>query len=76
MGNLQLTYTKDFGEHHIDALALMEGQQYKTFWNSEQSFKFDTNYFGFNNMKAGANVSWAMWTPSLRNIPSALTWHV
>ena len=58
MGNLQLTYTKDFGEHHIDALALMEGQQYQTFWNSEQSFKFDTHYFGFNNMKAGANVSW------------------
>ena len=29
MGNLQLTYTKDFGKHHIDALALMEGQRYK-----------------------------------------------
>lgn len=58
MGNLQLTYTKDFGKHHIDALALMEGQQYKSFENMGQAFKFDTNYFGYNNMQSGANVSW------------------
>lgn len=58
MGNIQLTYKKDFGAHHIDALALVEGQSYKTFWNSSEARGFETNYFGVNNMKAGANVSW------------------
>ena len=37
MGNIQLTYTKDFGKHHFDGLALMEGQRYKTFWYQTQS---------------------------------------
>lgn len=58
MGNLQLTYTKDFGKHHIDALALMEGQRYNTFSFSTQSKGYETNYFKYNNLKAGANVSW------------------
>ena len=58
MGNIQLTYTKDFGKHHIDALAVMEGQKYKTFTHSEQAKGFETNYFKYNNLKAGANVSW------------------
>lgn len=58
MGNIQLTFTKDFGKHHIDALAVMEGQKYKTFTNSEQAFGFETNYFKYNNLEAGANVSW------------------
>lgn len=58
MGNIQLSFTKDFGAHHIDALALMEGQRYKTFWSSTQAKGFATNYFKFNNLKAGANVAW------------------
>lgn len=58
MGNIQLNYTKDFGIHHIDALALMEGQTYKSFTYSLQSHGFETNYFKYNNLKAGANVSW------------------
>jgi TonB-linked SusC/RagA family outer membrane protein len=58
MGNIQLTYTKDFGAHHIDALALMEGQKYTTDWHSTQAHGFETNYFSFNNLKAGANVAW------------------
>lgn len=58
MGNIQLNFTKDFGAHHIDALALMEGQRYKTFWSSTQAKGFATNYFKFNNLKAGANVAW------------------
>ena len=58
MGNIMLNYSKDFGLHHIDALALMEGQRYKTFWHSTQAKGFETNYFKYNNLKAGANVAW------------------
>lgn len=58
MGNIQLTYTKDFGSHHIDALALMEGQRYKTSYFSTQAKGFQTNYFKYHNLEAGANVAW------------------
>ncbi|WP_321333675.1 TonB-dependent receptor [uncultured Bacteroides sp.] len=58
MGNIQLSYSKDFGKHHIDALALMEGQSYKTFSSSTQSKGYETNYFKYNNLRAGANVAW------------------
>lgn len=58
MGNIQLSYTKDFGKHHIDALALVEGQKYTTFTWSTQAKGFETNYFKYNNLKAGANVAW------------------
>jgi hypothetical protein len=57
MGNIMLNYSKDFGLHHIDALALMEGQRYKTFWHSTQAKGFETNYFKYNNLRAGANIS-------------------
>lgn len=58
MGNIQLNYSKDFGKHHIDALALMEGQSYKTFKYSMQTKGYESNYFKYNNLKAGANVAW------------------
>ena len=58
MGNVQLSYTKDLGKHHIDALALMEGQVYNTGYNRAQSKGFETNYFGYNNMQAGSTVNW------------------
>ena len=58
MGNVMVNFSKDFGKHHIDALALMEGQKYTYDWNSQEAHGFDTNYFKFNNMKAAANVSW------------------
>lgn len=58
MGNIELNYTKDFGKHHIDALALIEGQDYKTFTWSTQAKGFETNYFKYNNLKAGANIAW------------------
>lgn len=58
MGNVQLTYTKEIGRHHIDALALVEGQKYNTFYNSTKSTGFETNYFGYNNMQAGSTVAW------------------
>lgn len=58
MGNIMLNYSKDFGRHHIDALGLIEGQKYTTDWHSQEAHGFDSNYFKFNNMKAGANISW------------------
>ena len=58
MGNIQLSYTKDLGKHHIDALALVEGQSYSTFYNRSYSKGFETNYFGYNNMQAGSTVNW------------------
>ena len=58
MGNIMLNYSKDFGKHHIDALALMEGQRYNTFWHCTQARGFETNFFKYNNLKAGANVAW------------------
>jgi TonB-linked SusC/RagA family outer membrane protein len=58
MGHIQLNYSHDFGKHHFDALALMEGQKYTTFYNGDQCTGFKTNYFKYNNLKAGANVSW------------------
>lgn len=53
MGNVQLTFTKDFGKHHIDALAVMEGQRYKTFTHMQQAKGFQTNYFKYNNLPGG-----------------------
>jgi TonB-linked SusC/RagA family outer membrane protein len=58
MGNLQLSYTKDLGRHHIDALAVMEGQRYRTFTYSTQAKGFQTNDLKYNNLQAGANVAW------------------
>jgi hypothetical protein len=45
----------------------MEGQKYKTFTHSEQAKGFETNYFKYNNLKAGANVSWATCSPTRRS---------
>lgn len=58
MGNITLTYKKEVGKHHFDALGLMEGQTYK--YNGFEAIArgFGTNYFGFNNLKAGANVKY------------------
>ena len=36
----------------------MEGQRYKTFTHMQQAKGFQTNYFKYNNLQAGANVSW------------------
>lgn len=58
MGNITLTYKKDFGKNHIDALALMEGQSYKYNGFESNARGFGTNYFGYDNLKAGANVKY------------------
>jgi len=65
MGNIQLNYSKNIGKSQINALALMEGQKYNSFYFGEQSKGYETNYFEYNNLKAGANVSWGdVWSNS------------
>lgn len=58
MGNLQVTYLKDIGKHSINALALLETQQQTYLESMQRSYGFETNYFKYNNLQAGANVSW------------------
>lgn len=58
MGSVQLSYAKELGRHHIDALALVEGQKYTRFYNSTKSTGYETNYFGYNNLEAGSTVSY------------------
>lgn len=59
MGNIQLTYTKDFNEkHHFDALALVEGQKYHYTGFTAKSHAYETDYFGYNNLKAGGDVKY------------------
>ncbi len=58
MGNLQLNYSKTFGVHDINALILLEGQKQTFFESSTRVTGFETNYFKYNNLEAGANISW------------------
>ncbi|MCC8198339.1 MAG: SusC/RagA family TonB-linked outer membrane protein [Tannerellaceae bacterium] len=58
MGNLQLNFTRDFGKHSISALALLEAQKQTYFESESTSRGFETNYFTYNNLEAGANVKW------------------
>jgi TonB-linked SusC/RagA family outer membrane protein len=58
MGNLQLNYAREFGRHSINALALLEAQTQSLFESSTKTSGYETNYFTYNNLKAGANISW------------------
>lgn len=59
MGNIQLTYMKDFNEkHHFDALALIEGQKYHYTGFTAMSHAYETDYFGYNNLEAGGVVKY------------------
>ncbi len=58
MGNITLSYKKDFGKNHVDVLGLMEGQSYKFNGFGADARGFGTNYFGYDNLKAGANVKY------------------
>ena len=58
MGNIQANYSKEFNKHAINALALVEGQSYYTFNSSVYTEGFDTNYFKYNNLAAGALLSY------------------
>ena len=49
---------KEFNKHAINALALVEGQSYYTFNSSVYTEGFDTNYFKYNNLAAGALLSY------------------
>lgn len=58
MGNIQLNYSKTFGKHDINALLLLEAQKETYFESSTRVSGFETNYFKYNNLEAGANISW------------------
>lgn len=58
MGNIQLNYAKTFGKHDINALLLLEAQKQTYFESSTKVSGFETNYFKYNNLEAGANLSW------------------
>ncbi|MDH6306256.1 TonB-linked SusC/RagA family outer membrane protein [Parabacteroides sp. PF5-5] len=58
MGNLQLNYSKSFGKHDINALALLEAQKQTYFESRTRVTGFETNFFKYNNLEAGANISW------------------
>lgn len=58
MGNMMLSYKKDFGKNHVDALGLAEVQSYKYSGFGADARGFGTNFFGFDNLKAGANVKY------------------
>lgn len=58
LGNLQLNYSKDFGKHSFNALALLEAQKQTYFQSSTTVSGFETNYFLYNNLRAGANLTY------------------
>ncbi len=58
LGNFTLNYKKEFGEHFIDALGLIEGQEYKYHGFNAQARGFDTNILETNNLGAGALVKY------------------
>jgi TonB-linked SusC/RagA family outer membrane protein len=58
MGNLQLSYVRDLGPHSLNALALVEAQRQTFFESRTRVSGFETNYFKYNNLQAGANISW------------------
>ena len=58
MGNITVNYKKSFGLNRINALLLMEGQDYQYSGFSTQARGFETNYFGYNNLQAGALIKY------------------
>ena len=58
MGNISLSYKKIFNRNRIDALALVESQQYEYNGFSANVRGFDTNFFGYDNLAAGAIVKY------------------
>lgn len=58
LGNLMLTYKKDFGKHHIDALGLAEVQKYTYTGFNAKSTGFTTNAFRYYNLAAGGVVKY------------------
>lgn len=58
MGNISLNYKKMFQNSRLDALALVEGQNYNYTGFGANARGFDTNFFGYDNLAAGAVVKY------------------
>lgn len=58
MTSAQLTYDKILGKHAINALALVEAQRYSSFSSGATARGFETNYFKWYNLGAGAVVKY------------------
>lgn len=58
MGNISLNYKKIFQNSRLDALALVEGQNYNYTGFGANARGFDTNFFGYDNLAAGAVVKY------------------
>jgi len=58
MGNMSLNYKKIFQDSRLDALALVEGQSYNYTGFGSNARGFDTNFFGYDNLAAGAIVKY------------------
>lgn len=56
--NVTLSYLNSWGKHRLDALAVAEYQSYNSTGSGVRVNGFDTNFFGFNNLQAGALVKW------------------
>ena len=64
MASAQLTYDKVIGDHSINALALVEAQRYSSFSSGATARGFETNYFKWYNLRAGATVKYGDVTSS------------
>ena len=58
LGNISLNWQHDFSKHHVDLLALAEGQQEKKTGFYTTATNFPTNAYGYNNLSAGAARPW------------------
>lgn len=58
LGNLTLNYKNTMGKHHMDFLVLGEVQKYMYTGFNVGVRGFGTNYFGYNNLAAGADIKW------------------
>lgn len=58
LGNLTLNYKNTIGKHRMDFLGLGELQKYMYTGFNVGVRGFGTNYFGYNNLSAGADIKW------------------
>ncbi|MBR6415283.1 MAG: SusC/RagA family TonB-linked outer membrane protein [Bacteroidales bacterium] len=58
LGNAVLTYSNDWGKHHLEILELAEAQERKTDGFNTTVTGFTTDAFGYNSLEAGAYRPW------------------
>lgn len=58
LGNLMLSYKKDFGAHQLNLLGLAEAQKSITSGFYTTVTDFNTDRFGYDNLQAGATRLW------------------